>query len=145
MIKYFYTCNIFFHNKILSIEKNPSSNNFSLYNEDAKYWQNSLKDYLSVVNYFLNSKTGLVYDIFINSTGGNFVFSKIKLSIIFSHFNFLASLLLLQESSLNFTMKFSSLVNEMTSLDLIRLHYISFIKLYNKIIIFFLVSTRNKK
>ena len=45
-------------------------------------------------------------------------------------------MLFLQESSLNFPSKYSSLVNEMTSLDLIRLHYISFIKLYNKNIIF---------
>ena len=89
-----------------------------------------------MLNYFLNSKSGIIYDLFINSTGGNFLFSKIKLSVIFTHFNFLRSLLTLQESTLDFPIKYSPLVNEMTSLDLIRLHYISFIKLYNKNIIF---------
>lgn len=136
MIYYFYNCNLFYHNNILSLETDPNNQNASYFNEDVKYWQNSIKEYLSIVNYFLNSKTGIIYDIFINTTGGNFVFSKIKLSIIFSHFNFINALLFLQESSLNFPTKYSSLVNEMTSLDLIRLHYISFIKLYNKNIIF---------
>ena len=168
MVNFFYTCNNFYHNKILSLESTPLSNS-SLTNtntntnaftastnlnsntsspstssssasaqflEEIKYWHNSIKEYLSIVNYFLNSKTGVVYDIFISTTGANFVFSKIKLSIIFSHFNFLSALLFLQESSLNFKTQYSSLVNEMTSLDLIRLHYISFIKLYNKNIIF---------
>ena len=136
MIYYFYNCNLFYQNNILVLEKHSNNPNVQNFIEDIKYWQNSIKDYLVIINYFLNSKTGIVYDIFINTTGGIFVFSKIKLSVIFSHFNFINALLYLQENTLNFSTKYSSLVNEMTSLDLIRLHYISFIKLYNKNIIF---------
>ena len=84
----------------------------------------------------LNSKSGSIFDFFICSNGGNFLFSKIKLSIIFTHYNLTKNLLILQESTLNFPMQYSFIMNEMTSLDVIRLHYIAFIKLYNKNIIF---------
>jgi hypothetical protein len=103
---------------------------------NKKYWNNSLSNYLFYLNMLLNSKSGSVFDFFICSNGGNFLFSKIKLSIIFTHYNLTKNLLILQESTLNFPMKYSFIINEMTSLDIIRLHYISFIKLYNKNIIF---------
>ena len=156
IIHYFYECNVYYQ-KIISInsknfgEMNSNlSNSFinnittpiinSINDDDnmsiKKYWNNSINNYMFYLNMLLNSKSGSVFDFFICSNGGNFLFSKIKLSIIFTHYNLTKNLLILQESALNFPMKSSFIINEMTSLDIIRLHYISFIKLYNKNIIF---------
>ena len=155
LINFFYESNVYFQ-KIINIylSNNYSNNNANNNNEEnsttpiinsindadyinnKKYWNNSLSNYLFYLNMLLNSKSGSIFDFFISSNGGNFLFSKIKLSIIFTHYNLTKNLLILQESSLNFPMKYSYIINEMTSLDVIRLHYISFIKLYNKNIIF---------
>ena len=154
LINFFCESNVYFQ-KIINIYLNNNYSNNTLNNNDEnnttpiinsindadhinnkKYWNNSLSNYLFYLNMLLNSKSGPVFDFFISSNGGNFLFSKIKLSIIFTHYNLTKNLLILQESSLNFPMKYSYIINEMTSLDVIRLHYISFIKLYNKNIIF---------
>ena len=153
LIQYFYECNVYFQ-KIININisnnninnnQNNTENNTSPiinsindadYINNKKYWSNSLNNYLLYLNMLLNSKSGSIFDFFICSNGGNFLFSKIKLSIIFTHYNLTKNLLILQESTLNFPMKYSFIMNEMTSLDVIRLHYIAFIKLYNKNIIF---------
>ena len=155
LIRFFYECNVYFQ-KIININnsnnnsntnnnQNNTENNISPiinsindadYMNNKKYWTNSLNNYLSYLNLLLNSKTGSIFDFFICSNGGNFLFSKLKLSIIFTHYNLTKNLLILQESTLNFPMKYSFIINEMTSLDIIRLHYIAFIKLYNKNIIF---------
>ena len=84
----------------------------------------------------LNSKSTSIFDFFICSNSGNFLFSKIKLPIIITHYNLTKNLLILQESTLNIPIQYSFIMNAMTSLDVIRLHYITFIKLYNKNIIF---------
>ena len=151
LIQFFYECNVYFQ-KIININisntnnnQNNTENNISPiinsindadYINNKKYWSNSLNNYLLYLNMLLNSKSGSIFDFFICSNGGNFLFSKIKLSIIFTHYNLTKNLLILQESTLNFPMKYSFIMNEMTSLDVIRLHYIAFIKLYNKNIIF---------
>ena len=155
LIQFFYECNVYFQ-KIISINisnnninnnnnQNMTENNISPiinsindadYINNKKYWSNSLNNYLLYLNMLLNSKSGSIFDFFICSNGGNFLFSKIKLSIIFTHYNLTKNLLILQESTLNFPMQYSFIMNEMTSLDVIRLHYIAFIKLYNKNIIF---------
>ena len=155
LIQFFYECNVYFQ-KIISINisnnninnnnnQNITENNISPiinsindadYINNKKYWSNSLNNYLLYLNMLLNSKSGSIFDFFICSNGGNFLFSKIKLSIIFTHYNLTKNLLILQESTLNFPMQYSFIMNEMTSLDVIRLHYIAFIKLYNKNIIF---------
>ena len=155
LINFFYESNVYFQ-KIINIylSNNYSNSNTNNNNEEnsttpiinsindadyinnKKYWNNCLSNYLFYLNMLLNSKSGSIFDFFISSNGGNFLFSKIKLSIIFTHYNLTKNLLILQESSLNFPMKYSYIINEMTSLDVIRLHYISFIKLYNKNIIF---------
>ena len=153
LIQFFYECNVYFQ-KIININfsNNNSNNNQNMtennvspiinsindsdYINNKKYWSNSLNNYLLYLNMLLNSKTGSIFDFFNCSNGGNFLFSKLKLSIIFTHYNLTKNLLILQESTLNFPMKYSFIMNEMTSLDLIRLHYIAFIKLYNKNIIF---------
>ena len=153
LIQFFYECNVYFQKIInINISKNNSNNNQNNtennispiinsindadYMNNKKYWTNSLNNYLFYLNMLLNSKTGSIFDFFICSNGGNFLFSKIKLSIIFTHYNLTKNLLILQESTLNFPMNYSFIINEMTSLDVIRLHYIAFIKLYNKNIIF---------
>ena len=137
--------NISNNNNLNNNQNNNNENNISPiinsindadYINNKKYWTNSLSNYLLYLNMLLNSKTGSIFDFFICSNGGNFLFSKIKLSIIFTHYNLTKNLLILQESTLNFPMKYSFIMNEMTSLDVIRLHYIAFIKLYNKNIIF---------
>ena len=157
LIHFFYESNVYYQ-KIININNSNNNNNFSNNNlnnsfnntttpiinsindadhiNNRKYWNNSLSNYLFYLNMLLNSKSGSVFDFFICSNGGNFLFSKIKLSIIFTHYNLTKNLLILQESTLNFPLKYSFIINEMTSLDIIRLHYISFIKLYNKNIIF---------
>ena len=155
LIQFFYECNVYFQ-KIININISNSNNNLNNnqnntennmspiinsindadYINNKKYWSNSLNNYLLYLNMLLNSKSGSIFDFFICSNGGNFLFSKIKLSIIFTHYNLTKNLLILQESTLNFPMKYSFIMNEMTSLDVIRLHYIAFIKLYNKNIIF---------
>ena len=152
LIHFFYESNVYYQ-KIINININNYSNNVNNnennsttpiinsindadYINNKKYWNNSLSNYLFYLNMLLNSKSGSIFDFFICSNGGNFLFSKIKLSIIFTHYNLTKNLLILQESSLNFPLKYSFIINEMTSLDVIRLHYISFIKLYNKNIIF---------
>ena len=152
LIHFFYESNVYYQ-RIINININTVSNNINNnennnttpiinsindadYMNNKKYWNNSLSNYLFYLNMLLNSKSGSVFDFFICSNGGNFLFSKIKLSIIFTHYNLTKNLLILQESSLNFPLKYSFIINEMTSLDVIRLHYISFIKLYNKNIIF---------
>ena len=154
LIQFFYESNVYFQ-KIISINisnNNSNNNNQNItennispiinsindadYINNKKYWSNSLNNYLLYLNMLLNSKSGSIFDFFICSNGGNFLFSKIKLSIIFTHYNLTKNLLILQESTLNFPMKYSFIMNEMTSLDVIRLHYIAFIKLYNKNIIF---------
>ncbi len=76
---------------------------------NKKYWVSSLSNYLFYLNMLLNSKSGSVFDFFICSNGGNFLFSKIKLSIIFTHYNLTKNLLILQESTLNFPMKYSTI------------------------------------
>ena len=154
LIQFFYECNVYFqkiininisNNNNLNNNQNNTENNLSPiinsindadYINNKKYWTNSLSNYLLYLNMLLNSKTGSIFDFFICSNGGNFLFSKIKLSTIFTHYNLTKNLLILQESTLNFPMKYSFIINEMTSLDVIRLHYIAFIKLYNKNIIF---------
>ena len=153
IIHFFYESNVYFQ-KIININLHYNSNinnndennnnttpiinsiNDADYMNNKKYWNNSLNNYLFYLNMLLNSKSGSIFDFFICSNGGNFLFSKLKLSIIFTHYNLTKNLLILQESTLNFSMKYSFIINEMTSLDVIRLHYISFIKLYNKNIIF---------
>ena len=156
LIHFFYESNVYFQ-KIININNSNINNNMNnnlnnSFNNNTtpiinsindadhinnkKYWNNSLSNYLFYLNMLLNSKSGSVFDFFICSNGGNFLFSKIKLSIIFTHYNLTKNLLILQESSLNFPMKYSFIINEMTSLDIIRMHYLSFIKLYNKNIIF---------
>ena len=153
IIHFFYESNVYFQ-KIININQHYNTNinsndentnnttpiinsiNDADHMNNKKYWNNSLNNYLFYLNMLLNSKSGSIFDFFICSNGGNFLFSKLKLSIIFTHYNLTKNLLILQESTLNFPMKYSFIINEMTSLDVIRLHYISFIKLYNKNIIF---------
>ena len=153
IIHFFYESNVYFQ-KIININLHYNTNinsndennsnttpiinsiNDADHMNNKKYWNNSLNNYLFYLNMLLNSKSGSIFDFFICSNGGNFLFSKLKLSIIFTHYNLTKNLLILQESTLNFPMKYSFIINEMTSLDVIRLHYISFIKLYNKNIIF---------
>ena len=153
IIKLFYESNVYYQKIIKTIENisHNENNDTNLSNSvtpiihsindadhtnNKKYWNNSINNYLYYLNMLLNSKSGSVFDFFICSNGGNFLFSKIKLSIIFTHYNLTKNLLILQESALNFPMNYSFIINEMTSLDVIRLHYISFIKLYNKNVIF---------
>ena len=128
LIQFFYECNVYFQKIInINISNNNSNNNQNNtennispiinsindadYMNNKKYWTNSLNNYLFYLNMLLNSKTGSIFDFFICSNGGNFLFSKIKLSIIFTHYNLTKNLLILQESTLNFPMKYSFIMN----------------------------------
>jgi hypothetical protein len=111
-----------------------------------KYWLMSIRDYFHYLNYFVNPKFGIffkylsIYGSFIKLHYGvsfqsdktnNYGFSAEK-QIPIINFALTRALLNFQNSIFQFSSRFSLVVNENSSLDFIRFHYISFIKLYNK-------------
>lgn len=146
IINYLYSSSIFYH-KIVRQENLDKAGKISIKNIDnedkeaSRYWVNSIRDYLKFVYGFVNSKNGLFFDYL--TTYGSYI--KIKnphaemnniitasKSNTMVNFCLTRAILYLQYSVLSFSSKFSLIVNEITSLDMIRIHYISFIKLYNK-------------
>jgi hypothetical protein len=115
-------------------------------NEDrdvSKYWVSSLREFLKYMYYFVNTKKGILFEylnnyscyikvkninneIITSNRGGE------KQNLLLPNFSLTRAILYLQHALFDFSSKFSFIVNESTSLDYIRLHYISFIKLYNK-------------
>jgi hypothetical protein len=143
MVNFKFSITTFYH-KIARQENLGKSKNEE--KDLNKYWIMSIRDYFHYLNYFANPKNGIffkylaIYGSFIKLRYGippqtektnNYTFPTEK-QIPIINFALTRALLSLQNSIFQFSSRFSLVVNENSSLDFIRFHYISFIKLYNK-------------
>ncbi len=131
MILYMYNCANFFH-KIIKSEKLDYIKDEK---ENNKYWITSMREFFKNIYYFVNTKSGLffeyltIYSSYIRIT--NDTISNQKLTSLLN-FALTRAILHLQYNIFNFSSHYSFIVNETASIDYIRIHYLSFIKLYNK-------------
>jgi hypothetical protein len=136
LITYCFNCSMFFH-RIVKRESLDKAKNED--RDVSKYWINSLREFLKYMYHFVNTKKGLIFVyltsyasyIKIKGVGGS-ESNRHEKQTVLPNFSLTRAILYLQHSLFDFSSRFSFIVNESTSIDFIRLHYISFIKLYNK-------------
>ncbi len=131
LIVYLYNCANFYH-RVIKIEK---LDNAKEEKENTRYWMNAIREFLKGIYFYVNTKSGIFYEYltlyssYIKIANDNISNQK-PTSLL--NFSLTRAILNLQYNIFNFSPHYSFIVNEITSIDYIRIHYLSFIKLYNR-------------